>query len=105
MKVTIIGCSGSFPGPTSPASCYLLQAEHQGRVWSIVLDLGNGSLGVLQRHIVAAFAQLDVAGAGDSFVEQAAQRRGGEAVFGALDDEGGRADEAELGAGVKTQGL
>ncbi len=51
MKLTVIGCSGSFPGPTSPASCYLLQAEHGGRTWSMVLDLGNGSLGVLQRHI------------------------------------------------------
>ncbi|HMT88516.1 MAG TPA: MBL fold metallo-hydrolase [Dermatophilaceae bacterium] len=51
MKLTVIGCSGSFPGPYSPASCYLLQTEHEGRVWSIVLDLGNGSLGVLQRHV------------------------------------------------------
>ncbi|TPJ33203.1 MBL fold metallo-hydrolase, partial [Mesorhizobium sp. B2-6-6] len=27
MKLTIIGASGSFPGPGSPASCYLLTAE------------------------------------------------------------------------------
>ena len=51
VDVTIIGCSGSFAGPDSPASCYLVQAEHDGRTWSIVLDLGNGSLGALQRHI------------------------------------------------------
>ncbi len=50
MKLTVIGCAGSFPGPQSPASCYLLQAQHQGRTWSIVIDLGNGALGALQRH-------------------------------------------------------
>ena len=51
MRVTAVGCSGSYPGPESPASCYLVQAEHEGRTWSIVLDLGNGSLGTLQRYI------------------------------------------------------
>ncbi len=47
MKLTIVGCAGSFPGPTSSASCYLL--EEAGT--SIVLDLGNGSLGALARYI------------------------------------------------------
>ncbi|MEU9831158.1 MBL fold metallo-hydrolase [Streptosporangium sp. NPDC048047] len=47
MKVTIVGCSGSFPGPDSPSSCYLLEAEG----FRMLLDLGNGSLGALQRHI------------------------------------------------------
>lgn len=51
MRLTIVGCSGSFAGPTSPASCYLVQAEHEGRTWNLVLDLGNGALGALQRHI------------------------------------------------------
>lgn len=46
MRVTVIGCSGSFPGPDSPASCYLLEAEG----FRLVLDLGNGALGVLQRY-------------------------------------------------------
>lgn len=50
MKLTIIGCSGSFPGPQSPASCYLLTAEWEGRTWRVLLDLGNGSLGALQRY-------------------------------------------------------
>ncbi|HNM96811.1 MAG TPA: MBL fold metallo-hydrolase [Marmoricola sp.] len=50
MRLTIVGCSGSYPGPESPASCYLLEAEHEGRTWRILLDLGNGSLGALQRH-------------------------------------------------------
>ncbi|MET1064413.1 MAG: MBL fold metallo-hydrolase, partial [Arthrobacter sp.] len=27
MKLTIVGCTGSFPGPGSPASCYLLTAS------------------------------------------------------------------------------
>ncbi|AKU17425.1 MBL fold metallo-hydrolase [Luteipulveratus mongoliensis] len=51
MKLTVVGCSGSFAGPNSPASCYLVQAEHEGRQWSILLDLGNGALGALQRYL------------------------------------------------------
>lgn len=50
MRLTIVGCSGSYPGPTSPASCYLLEAEHEGRTWRILLDLGNGALGELHNH-------------------------------------------------------
>jgi ribonuclease BN (tRNA processing enzyme) len=46
VRLTIIGCSGSFPGPDSPASCYLLEADG----FRLLLDLGNGALGVLQRH-------------------------------------------------------
>ncbi len=51
MRLTVIGCSGSFPGPESPASCYLLEAEHEGRTWRILLDLGSGALGALQRYV------------------------------------------------------
>jgi ribonuclease BN (tRNA processing enzyme) len=51
MRVTVVGCSGSFAGPKSPASCYLVEAEHEGRTWRIVLDLGSGALGPLQRHL------------------------------------------------------
>jgi ribonuclease BN (tRNA processing enzyme) len=51
MRLTVVGCSGSFAGPKSPASSYLVQAEHEGRTWNLVLDLGNGALGALQRHI------------------------------------------------------
>ncbi len=51
MRLTVIGCSGSFAGPHSPASSYLVRAEHEGRTWSIVLDLGNGALGPLQQHV------------------------------------------------------
>jgi len=47
MKLTVIGCSGSLPGPDSPASSYLVTADG----FNLVLDLGSGSLGVLQRHL------------------------------------------------------
>lgn len=47
MRITIVGCSGSFPGPASPASCYLVEAEGI----RMLLDLGNGALGALQRRI------------------------------------------------------
>jgi ribonuclease BN (tRNA processing enzyme) len=47
MFLTVVGCSGSFPGPDSAASCYLLEAEG----FRLVIDFGNGSLGALQRHI------------------------------------------------------
>ncbi len=50
MRLTIVGCAGSYPGPDSPASCYLLEADHEGRTWRVLLDLGSGALGVLQRH-------------------------------------------------------
>lgn len=50
MKLTIVGCTGSFPGPGSPASCYLLTASDGVRNWKIVLDLGSGALGAIQRY-------------------------------------------------------
>ena len=46
MRLTVIGCSGSFPGPDSPGSCYLVEADG----FRLLLDLGNGALGVLQRY-------------------------------------------------------
>lgn len=46
MQITTVGCAGSFPAPDSPASCYLVEAEG----FRLVLDLGNGALGALQRH-------------------------------------------------------
>lgn len=51
MNLTIIGSTGSFPGPGSPASCYLLTAHDGTRPWRVLLDLGSGSLGVLQRYM------------------------------------------------------
>lgn len=52
VKVTVIGCSGSYPGPDAPASCYLVEADDQaGRTWRILLDLGSGALGELHNHV------------------------------------------------------
>ncbi len=50
MRLTVVGCSGSYPGPESPASCYLLEHEEAGRTWRILLDLGNGALGALHNY-------------------------------------------------------
>lgn len=50
MDLTIVGCTGSLPGPLSPASCYLVTARDSEREWRILLDLGSGALGALQRH-------------------------------------------------------
>ena len=47
MRLTVVGCAGSAPGPRSPASCYLV--EHDG--FRLVLDLGNGAFGALQNHV------------------------------------------------------
>lgn len=51
MRLTIIGCAGSFPGPDSPASCYLVEAEHDGGTFRLLVDLGNGALGNLQNYV------------------------------------------------------
>jgi ribonuclease BN (tRNA processing enzyme) len=44
MRLTVVGCSGSGPGPASAASCYLLEQDGFG----LLLDLGNGAFGTLQ---------------------------------------------------------
>jgi ribonuclease BN (tRNA processing enzyme) len=46
VQLTIVGWSGSFPGPDSPASCYLIDTGD----FRLVLDVGNGALGALQRY-------------------------------------------------------
>jgi ribonuclease BN (tRNA processing enzyme) len=47
VKLTIVGCSGTMPGPDGPASCYLVEVDG----FRLVLDLGHGSLGPLQQSI------------------------------------------------------
>jgi len=47
LRLTVLGCSGSVPGPHGPASAYLV--EHDG--FRLLLDLGNGAFGALQRHL------------------------------------------------------
>ena len=52
MRVTVVGCAGSFPAPGSPASCYLVEAtDETGRTYRVLLDLGNGAVGPLQRFL------------------------------------------------------
>ena len=47
MRLTVLGCSGTFPGPTSACSGYLI--EHDG--YRLVVDLGAGAMGMLQQHV------------------------------------------------------
>ena len=47
MKLTIVGCAGTFPGPESACSSYLL--EHDG--FRLLIDAGNGSTGALQKSV------------------------------------------------------
>lgn len=53
LAVTVLGCSGSYPGPGGACSGYLVE-DGTTRVW---VDAGSGTLANLQRHI--AFDQLD----------------------------------------------
>ncbi|MGH3655018.1 MAG: MBL fold metallo-hydrolase [Micromonosporaceae bacterium] len=46
MKLTVVGCAGSFPGPEAPCSSYLVEAEG----FRLLVDFGTGSLGALQRY-------------------------------------------------------
>lgn len=45
VRLTIVGCAGTYPGPDSACSSYLL--EHEG--FRLLIDAGNGSTGALQR--------------------------------------------------------
>lgn len=60
MRLTVVGCSGSVPGPDSPASSYLVQAPYEGRLFSLLVDCGPGAFGALHRYLeprdVDAFA-------------------------------------------------
>ncbi|HVV30253.1 MAG TPA: MBL fold metallo-hydrolase [Mycobacteriales bacterium] len=46
MKLTVLGCAGTFPGAASGCSSYLL--EHDG--FRLMVDCGYGAVGALQRH-------------------------------------------------------
>jgi len=46
VKITVLGCSGSVPGPDLPTSGYLVEADG----FRLVLDLGAGTFGKLQTH-------------------------------------------------------
>jgi ribonuclease BN (tRNA processing enzyme) len=47
VKLTIVGCSGSVPGPGSAASAYLVEQDG----FRLLLDFGSGAFGALQRHL------------------------------------------------------
>lgn len=47
MTLTVLGCSGSYPGPGQACSGYLVRTE----TTTIWLDAGSGTLANLQRHI------------------------------------------------------
>ena len=47
MRLTIVGCAGTLPGPASAASAYLFQAAG----YSLLVDCGNGAIGALQNHL------------------------------------------------------
>jgi ribonuclease BN (tRNA processing enzyme) len=45
MRLTVLGCAGSFPGPESPCSSYLVDADG----FRLLLDFGSGAMSTLQR--------------------------------------------------------
>lgn len=47
MRLTIVGCAGTFPGPQAACSSYLIEEDG----FRLLVDAGNGSTGVLQRSI------------------------------------------------------
>lgn len=47
MQLTILGCSGTFPGPLGPCSSYLIEAAG----FRLLMDVGNGSLGAMQARV------------------------------------------------------
>jgi len=53
MRLTVLGCAGSFPGPESACSAYLVEAEG----FRLLIDFGSGSLSALQRY--AGLDQVD----------------------------------------------
>lgn len=50
MRLTVVGSSGSVPGPDSACSCYLVEQDG----FRLLLDLGTGAVGPLQRHAAPA---------------------------------------------------
>ena len=46
MRLTVLGCAGSFPGPESACSAYLVEADG----FRLLIDFGSGALSALQRY-------------------------------------------------------
>ena len=47
MEVTILGCSGGYPGPGQSASGYLLTINEK----KVLIDCGSGVFSNLQLHV------------------------------------------------------
>ena len=47
MRITVLGCSGSYPGQDCPCSGYLVQDG----ATNVIVDLGPGCLSTLQHHL------------------------------------------------------
>lgn len=47
MQLTVVGCSGTVPGPEAAASAYLVSCDG----FRLLVDCGNGAIGALQRHV------------------------------------------------------
>ena len=61
MRLVVVGCAGSFPSADSACSAYLVQADDEaGRTWTVLLDVGSGAVGPLQRY--GDVAALDAIG-------------------------------------------
>lgn len=45
MRLTVLGCAGTFPGPASGCSSYLVEQDG----FRLLLDVGPGAIGALQR--------------------------------------------------------
>jgi ribonuclease BN (tRNA processing enzyme) len=50
VRLTVVGCAGSVPGPDSACSCYLVERDG----YRLLLDLGTGAAGPLQRYAAAS---------------------------------------------------
>jgi ribonuclease BN (tRNA processing enzyme) len=46
MRLTVLGCAGSFPGPEAACSAYLVEADG----FRLLVDFGSGALTALQRY-------------------------------------------------------
>jgi ribonuclease BN (tRNA processing enzyme) len=46
VRLTVLGCAGSFPGPEAACSAYLVEADG----FRLLIDFGSGSLSALQRY-------------------------------------------------------
>ena len=47
MRLTVLGCAGSFPGPEAPCSAYLIEADG----FRLLVDFGSGAMSTLQRFV------------------------------------------------------